>query len=100
MLIEEVSFREWVVCKVRRRKSLSAVSVTVRESFARQRVRTTALVTRRADDRRGDVAVEGLTRREQRRKPERRIPEIKEVSFEEFERWKNAKKLALTGGTR
>lgn len=100
MLIEEISFREWVICKVRRGKALSAVALTVRDGFARPRGRTTALVVRQPDDRRGDLEGHGLMRNEQRRKPERRFFEIEETSFDEFERWKNGLKLASTGGMR
>lgn len=57
-----------------------------------------AFVTRRAGDRRGDLEAESFARKEQRRKPERRIPQVGETSFDEFDRWKKGQEIALTGG--
>lgn len=109
MKIEEISFREWVVCKVRRR-SLPAETPTppsetpavgetpaVSEAPApgseapRRRVsRPVPFKVRRAGDRRLDEAVAWFTGKERRRIPERRIPEVEETSFAEFERWKRS----------
>lgn len=107
MKIEEISFREWVVCKVRRRSlpaetppppsETPAVDATPSVSEApapgseapRRRVsRPVPFKVRRAGDRRLDEAVAWFTGKERRRIPERRIPEVEETSFAEFERWK------------
>ena len=109
MQIEEISFREWVVCKVRRRSMPAEMPAPVSETpapiceTAGQLSETAALVSetprqrvsrpvpfnvRRAGDRRLDEAIAWFPGKERRRIPERRIPEVEETSFAEFERWK------------
>lgn len=101
MKIEEISFREWVVCKVRRRSMpaetsappsemppVSDTPAPVSETPRRRVTRPVPFKVRRADDRRLDEAVAWFTGKERRRIPERRIPEVEETSFAEFERWK------------
>lgn len=81
MKIEEISFREWVLCKVRWRSMIAETPAPPR------RVRPVPFKVRRAGDRRLDDTAGGFTGREMRRTPERRIPEVEETSFAEFERW-------------
>lgn len=103
MKIEEISFREWVLCKVRRRSAIaetpapvSEAPVAASETIAPasepppRRVRPVPFKVRRVGDRRFDDAAVGFTGRERRRIPERRIPEVEETSFAEFERWKRS----------
>ncbi|HSG23877.1 MAG TPA: hypothetical protein VLA64_13065, partial [Azonexus sp.] len=65
------------------------VPLTVREHPCRPRILPATLLVRLAGDRRNEAEREGFASRERRRRPERRIPEVGETSFEEFERWKN-----------
>jgi len=108
MKIKEISFREWVLCKVRRRsmtaetpapvsekplpvgetRPISETPAPVSETPRRRVTRPIPFKVRRAGDRRLDEAVAWFTGKERRRTPERRIPEVSETSFAEFERWK------------
>ncbi|WP_066879305.1 hypothetical protein [Dechloromonas denitrificans] len=106
MKIEEISFREWVLCKVRRRgvpaetpplvsetPPVSEMPAPPCETPRRRVIRPVPFKVRRAGDRRLDEAVAWFTGRERRRTPERRIPEVEEASFAEFERWKRQSDL-------
>lgn len=108
MKIEEISFREWVLCKVRRRsmpaetpapsyeksppvsetRLVSEPPAPVSEIPHWRVTRTVPFYVRRAGDRRLDEAAAWFPGKERRRIPERRIPEVSETSFAEFERWK------------
>lgn len=96
MDIVEITFREWVVCEVRRRSTPAETPAekpvekpaVVSERALRRVISPVPYKVRRAGDRRLDEMGWSFAGKEQRRIPERRIPEIEETSFAEFERWK------------
>lgn len=79
----EISFREWIVCKVKRIQSCSAALPVEPESG-----RTKIVKARSGGDRRAGVMDLISAGREWRRVPERRMPEVNKSSFDEFERWR------------
>ena len=83
MKVVEISFREWVICRVRR---LYAAN-TLREAN-RTVPRPKVLTERSRKDRRAEESKGVWRGREWRRSPERRLPEVSDSSFEEFDRWK------------
>lgn len=104
MEIVEITFREWVVCEVRRRSTPAETPAekpvekplekpvgkpaAVSERAQRRVMGPVQYKVRRAGDRRLDEMGWSFAGKERRRIPERRIPEIEETSFAEFERWK------------
>lgn len=83
MKVLEISFREWVICRVRR---LYAANTPLAAN--RTATRAKVFIERSGKDRRAEESNGVLRGREWRRSPERRLPEVSDSSFEEFDRWK------------
>jgi hypothetical protein len=83
MKVREISFREWVICRVRRLYPANTPPETNRTA-ARPKV----FIERSGKDRRAEESNGMLRAKDWRRRPERRLPEVSDSSFEEFDRWK------------
>jgi hypothetical protein len=83
MKVLEISFREWVICRVRR-----LYSANTSQEASRTAAQPKAFIERSGKDRRTEESNGVLRGREWRRSPERRLPEVSDSSFEEFDRWK------------
>lgn len=83
MKVLEISFREWVICRVKR---LYPPNTSLAANWSATRAK--AFIERSGKDRRAEESIGALRGREWRRSPERRLPEVSDSSFEEFDRWK------------
>lgn len=81
--VREISFREWIVHKVRKIHSRIEISTAYLKEVRNEMFRERTGGDRRT--RETDMTCRG---REWRRLPERRMPEVRRSSFDEFERWK------------
>lgn len=81
--VREISFREWIVHKVRKLHSTIELSVGYLKD-----ARSEAFKEREGGDRRTREMERTFAGKEWRRLPERRMPEVERCSFDEFERWK------------
>lgn len=83
----EISFREWVTCKVRILRAESAVASLQRLDVAMtKRLQSAARVpqARRATERRCAEGGAPSGWGERRRSPERRLPEVRELALADF----------------
>lgn len=81
--VQEISFREWIVCKVKQIQS----GVTL-PSADPEKKQTKQIKARSGGDRRIELVDQATGGKEWRRLPERRMPEVNKASFDEFERWR------------
>ena len=83
MKVRDISFREWVICRVRRLYPANTPPEPPRKVS-----RPKALIERSGKDRRAEESNGMLRGKDWRRRPERRLPEVSDSSIEEFDRWK------------
>lgn len=81
--VREISFREWIVHKVRKLHSTIELSAGYLKD-----PKSGAFRERAEGDRRTREMDRVYAGKEWRRLPERRMPEVERCSFDEFERWK------------
>lgn len=87
MKVLEITFREWVMCKVGR------ICTVSQQPAPPERKRSPPGPSRQFNERSGkerraeqpDTVVRG---KEWRRTPDRRLPEVRDSTLEEFHRWK------------
>ena len=81
--VQEIAFREWIVCKVKQIQSgVTPLSTDPEKKQSKQ------IKARSDGDRRGELTDQATSGKEWRRLPERRMPEVGKASFDEFERWR------------
>lgn len=83
--VQEISFREWIVCKVKQVQSGGTPSPADPEKKLTKQIKA-----RSGGERRGELMDQATSGKEWRRLPERRMPEVSKASFEEFERWRKS----------
>lgn len=81
--VREISFREWIVCKVRQLQSGGTPPPVDPEKKQTKQVKA-----RSGGDRRVELIDQATSGKEWRRLPERRMPEVGKASLDEFERWR------------
>lgn len=79
----EISFREWIVSKVKQSQPGGTASPANPEKKQAKQIKE-----RSGRERRAELVDQATGGKEWRRLPERRMPEVGKASFEEFERWR------------
>lgn len=81
--VQEISFREWIVCKVKQLQPDGTPAPADPE-----KKQTKPIKARSGGERRAELIDPATGGKEWRRLPERRMPEVGKASLEEFERWR------------
>lgn len=86
MKVLEITFREWVMCKVGRICTVSQPPLPAERQPKPKPVRV--FNERSGKERRAEHPETPVRGKEWRRTPDRRLPEVQESTLEEFNRWK------------
>jgi len=85
MKVVEITFREWVMCKLDRICTAPPPAAPERK---RNPAPTRLFKLRSGEERRAEQPDAKVRGKEWRRAPERRLPEVRDSTVEEFNRWK------------